>query len=344
MSGWRAVPLLSVLAAAGCGGTTPTPVHDVDAVVFYDENGNGVPDTNETARVPGAQLIVLGAGITAETAPATGLAVLRSVPEGDWAVGVNNNILPPYYKVGSAVALHVPQTDTAMIPATLPIGSNVPNRYMAFGDSITDGEGATDEIGYRGILEQRLRDHFGKAEMVDAAVGGTSSLGGAERIRRVLRSDTPAYTIILYGTNDWVDPVCQTDACFTVDSLRSIIQSARAANSLPILGTIPPGNPAFPQVPPERLQWISQMNDQIRVMARQEGVPLADDWQGFINAGDLTQLFVDHVHPNDRGHAIIAEAFFTAITQASTQTATMSTAAGGAGSEAPGLEPQAEVP
>ena len=36
----------------------------------------------------------------------------------------------------------------------------------------------------------------------------------------------PAYTLILYGTNDWVE--CQGAVpCITIDSLRTIVQTVR---------------------------------------------------------------------------------------------------------------------
>ncbi len=48
-------------------------------------------------------------------------------------------------------------------------------------------------------------------------------------------------------------------------------------------------------------------------MARQECAFLADTYQAFLQQGDLTKLFSDHVHPNDAGYRIIAQTFFEAI-------------------------------
>jgi hypothetical protein len=36
-------------------------------------------------------------------------------------------------------------------------------------------------------------------------------------------------------------------------------------------------------------------------------------FQGFMKQPDLSKLFSDHIHPNDAGYAIIADAFFEAI-------------------------------
>jgi lysophospholipase L1-like esterase len=50
-------------------------------------------------------------------------------------------------------------------------------------------------------------------------------------------------------------------------------------------------------------------------MARQEGAALADIHAVFLREGNLRSLFVDHIHPNDRGYEIMAAEFFRAISQ-----------------------------
>src|SRR5207302_794617 len=83
--------------------------------------------------------------------------------------------------------------------------------------------------------------------------------------------------------------------------------------------TIPPANPAIPQkVPPERNQWVSQEDVLIRALAREQGAALADIEAAFLSVAgsNLSQLFSDHIHPNDRGYGIIAGAFFAGISQA----------------------------
>jgi hypothetical protein len=57
------------------------------------------------------------------------------------------------------------------------------------------------------------------------------------------------------------------------------------------------------------------MDVRIRDMARAEGALLADPEPLFLGAPDLTQLYVDHIHPNDAGYELMAQAFFTAITR-----------------------------
>src|SRR5207237_357973 len=68
-------------------------------------------------------------------------------------------------------------------------------------------------------------------------------------------------------------------------------------------------------VPPQRNDWVSAADVEIRTMAAQEGAVLADVETSMLAAAgdDLGQLFVDHLHPNARGQQIIADTFFNAI-------------------------------
>jgi lysophospholipase L1-like esterase len=151
--------------------------------------------------------------------------------------------------------------------------------------------------------------------VIDEGISGTRSDAGAERIGGSLNRERPAYTLILYGTNDWNRAECKTDfPCYTIDSLRSMIGAVKATRSLPFLATIPPANPEV-GAGAERNDWVARMNDLIRPMARQEGAVLVDVHAAFLRAGTLSDLFADHVHPNDRGYQILADEFFRAITQ-----------------------------
>jgi lysophospholipase L1-like esterase len=201
------------------------------------------------------------------------------------------------------------------VPVVLDIGRNRANRYLAFGDSITSGVGGGG-FDYPGILAADLRTHLGEAAVVNAGDPGTKSYQGEGRLARELSIHRPAFTLILYGTNDWNDGPCRNDfACQTVSALRSMILQAREAGSNPILGTIPPVNPAFlDRGATERNIWVTRMNEEVRAMARDEGVAVAEVHGDLVDQPSLRDLFTDHVHPNADGYQIIARSFWDAIT------------------------------
>jgi lysophospholipase L1-like esterase len=316
--------LLPVVLLAACGGGTspvappspPLPSYTVVVTVFYDENGNGTADAAEVGRVPGVEVEI--AGHTGRSDRANGRAVIEGVPQGSHPVTVRAASLPPFYdRVASATVMaQSPQTagTDVFFPLTLTIGRNRPNVYMAFGDSITDGDGARTTEGYRDVLQEQLQQYFNRGTVVNEAIAGTRSDRGADRIGESLMHSRPAYSLILYGTNDWNRLECKVEfPCFTVSSLRAMIASARALESLPVIATIIPINPGDAQAP-ERNEWVARMNDLIRPMVRQERAVLADLHAAFLKDPDARQLFSDRLHPNDQGYRVIAAEYFRAIT------------------------------
>jgi lysophospholipase L1-like esterase len=281
----------------------------VTAVVYYDEDGSGAPDAGEDARL--GHVTVSVGGRMARSDVATGRAVVNDVPAGTQTAELR--VLLPFFRPGSPVSVSVPASADVMLAATLPIGSNQPHVYMAFGDSITVGDGSRNSAGYVVPLERSLRGFFGEATVVNQGQSGTRSPAGASRIGGTLRRTQAAYTLILYGTNDWNE--CGTSVpCFTIDSLRAIVEKTKQLQSLPVLATLPPVNPDVPGAE-ARNNWVSRMNELIRDLAVEQGALLVDIEAAFRSEPNLVALYSDNIHPNDRGYAIIAETFFAAITQ-----------------------------
>ncbi len=339
----RLTALLLPLALTACGGggnpaapPLPGEVHSLEVVVFYDENANGRLDSTELGRVPGVTVGV--AGRSARSAILTGQATLSGLPGGQQSLAVRADSLPPFYVAPAPLAVEVPSSSVVPVPITLPIRGNVPNRYMAFGDSITVGDGSSDKQGYPPLLEDLLRQHFGAGQLVNEGVDGTRTDAGAARIGASLARQQPAFTLIHYGTNDW-NKCANIEVCppLTAENLRSMVQQVKNTGGLPVLATIIPVNVGYDErVPPQRNEYVAAQDRLIRDVATQENALLVDLESAFYKAGgnDLSQLFSDHVHPNDRGYEIMASEFFKAL----------STSAGGGASAAAWSEPALVLP
>jgi lysophospholipase L1-like esterase len=319
----RSIAVACGLAAAACGGGStpggpsdpPVPTHSVAVTVFYDQNANGQLDAGENSRVPGVD-VVIGTG-SGTSASGTGLANVTGIREGALSLGVRPESLPAYYQAPSPAPIQVPGATEARIGLTLPIGENHPSLYLGVGDSITAGDGSSDGQGYRVKLQNLLGPYFARAEVQTRGRQGDSSAETAEVMRRTLRDHDPAYTLVLLGTNDWHDQTCQQygpPECFTIDSLRKIVDDIKDWRSLPVLATIPPANPL--NTTSAREAFYDQTNALIKALAREENVVLADLNADFKAAGSLSALYDDDVHPNDAGYQVLAQGWFKAITRA----------------------------
>ncbi len=320
-----AVSSLLLLPACSSGGGAPTvptppppPTYTVNALVFYDENGNGTLDGDEFIRVPGVKIV---SGSASGVTIAGGITQVTGNLAGTQNFIADVETLPPGFVPGAPVPVVVPPTSDVPVPVpiTLPIGDNSPNRYMGYGDSITIGrDGSSDGLGYRAKLEDRLNFFWGgEHEVVSRGVDGSKSNSGVGRIDFSLNRERPAYALIHYGTNDWNDRDCRVvgPPCFTIPSLTAIIQTAKGRQTIPVLATIIPVNVNFDaRVPQSRQDWVHGMDEEIRALAEREGAILADMEPAFLADPDLRSLFYDHVHPNDKGYGLMADVWFRAIT------------------------------
>jgi len=327
MSKRASLLLLLTVASAACGGggptspdggggasPTPPPGSPVSGYLFYDENGNGIADPNETVRFPSVGVAIGG---QSATTAAGGRFSITSVPNGAQTGQARTETLPAYF-TATTINVTVPATGDVAVPVRLLLGSrNQPNVYLAFGDSITAGEGSSDDQGYLSWLNAQLRSFWGKASMENDGAPGTRSNAGRSRLPGSLATYRPAYALILYGTNDWNEPECRdAPPCYTIDSLRSMIEDTKSAGAWPIVATIPPVNPQYTDhEPTERNAWVKSMNDLVRSMAASEKAPVADVYADFMKQSSLPPLYSDFLHPNDAGYQIVAQAFFRAITQ-----------------------------
>ena len=281
------------------------------AIVFYDKNANGTMEPSDHA-IPDVDVVI--AGKTGRSVTVTGAATIANVPAGAQQVTLRAESLPPFFGAGALPSVQVPgDGQPVRIGLTLPIGHNRPDVYVAFGDSITRGENVAPSQTYPTRLQARLIAHFGDAFVNNRGGDATNTFEAIERFRRNVPANEPAYTLILYGTNDWHDPVCQqnTPQCHTVSNLRTIVRSVKAEGSLPFLATIIPVNPALNGQ--GRNDWVDGTNVQLKAMAQAEGAFLVDLNQAFKNQPSQPALFDDGVHPNAAGYEIIAQGFFEAI-------------------------------
>ena len=316
----RSAALLALcVAAAACGGSgspsapaapPPPPGSSVTFILFYDEDADAVADAGEVGRVPDVEVGI--GGRTARSETRTGRAVVTGVQEGSYTVTVRSETLPPYYERGAPVSVQVPVGDGSQtfVPLVVPIGGNNPGQYVAFGDSITRGDGDTAG-GYPARLQAMLNGHFGYALVRNRGADATNSYEALERLDRNLFND--AFALILYGTNDWQIAGCQDmpSTCPTVENLRIVVRRVKAVGTLPFLATLPPVNPA---INGDRNLWVEAINGGIKVMAAEEDAVLVDLYQAFQNqGGDLSRFFADEVHPNDAGYDVIANGFFEAV-------------------------------
>jgi len=199
--------------------------------------------------------------------------------------------------------------------AQFDFGANSPRTVDAFGDSITFGVleerkiglGLTTSNNYPNDLQKMLQKLDPAWRVINRGVGGEQVQDGAPRISVVLPFDKPGYILIMEGTNNASS--CD-DPSYIANYLHSMVSSAKANKTIPILGTIPPNF----RTPTCTQDVIDQTNTLIRAIAASEGIVLAEIFDGMNNRALFGQgPDSDPLHPNDQGYAVMAGIWYNAL-------------------------------
>jgi lysophospholipase L1-like esterase len=178
------------------------------------------------------------------------------------------------------------------------VGDNNADVYVAIGDSITDGNNGGGDP-----YPPRLAAITGKT-VINHARQDMSAGGGAGAIGGLLASDKPAAVLFMLGAVDIIGGQ-GTDAI--IGNLRSIIQQAKANQTVPVIATLTPM--LYSHEP-----WngkVQKLNEAIRDLAGSEGARLVDLASAFGDGEGL--ILPDGLHPNEAGNQRMAEAFADAL-------------------------------
>jgi acyl-CoA thioesterase-1 len=164
-----------------------------------------------------------------------------------------------------------------------------PLRVLAFGDSLSAGFRLPAQAAFPAVLEARLRKDGYDAHVVNAAVSGDTTTGGAARLSYALR-DGADLMILELGANDMLRGV---DPAATRANLEKIVAACEAKGVKVLLaGMIATANfgeddkKAFDSIYP--------------TLARERGLTLYPFFlEGVVN--DKSMVLVDGLHPSPAG-------------------------------------------
>jgi acyl-CoA thioesterase-1 len=175
--------------------------------------------------------------------------------------------------------------------------SDVESKTIIFyGDSITAGYGVGTEFAFPKLIESQLDKNGLDAEVINAGLSGETSAGGLTRIDWILNRKFDVFVLEL-GANDGLRglPVDETSK-----NLQSIIDKVKA--KYPGTHIILAGMMVPPNMGPEYSKAFEGIYPRLAKSNELELIPfLLKDVAGI---EELNQP--DGIHPNVRGHKIIA--------------------------------------
>jgi lysophospholipase L1-like esterase len=191
-----------------------------------------------------------------------------------------------------------------------------PLRYIAFGDSLTEGVGDTGESEDKGWpfrLEDLLQEAGYDLEVLNRGLGGENTPEGLTRIPGVLLEGGDLI-FIMEGTNDVSKRISAETTRF---NLKEMANKAKEKGFEVVLATVIPRYPDA-EVDADNIA-NKRMNELIRDLAGQTKRDLVDTFEIFGQAPDrFRQLYAklskDPVgHLNPQGYDLMAQSFFDVL-------------------------------
>lgn len=196
-------------------------------------------------------------------------------------------------KTVTTIAILILLADS-VIASTLPKTEKNPNNTNAFpdiqrllvvGDSLSAGFGLAPNEGWTSILKQRLADEY-HVNVINASISGETTLGGMNRIQKLLEQHSPSVVIIELGGNDGLRGLPLADM---KDNLRRIITTLQKRNIRILLVGM--------KLPPNYgKQYTREFYDVYIQLAKEYNVALVPFMlEGIANNWDMMQA--DGIHP-----------------------------------------------
>jgi lysophospholipase L1-like esterase len=203
-----------------------------------------------------------------------------------------------------------------LIP-TLAAAQTAPRKYLAFGDSITEGRGddpTRAALGYPPRLEVLLQTAGVSATVLNRGLGGERTPDALSRIDSVIAEGSPGdYLLLMEGTNDISRAISTETTIFNLDEMA---RRAEVKNLLALHATV------IPRKPDAKVDANNIVNDalngSIRNLAGVRQRREADPYEVFRTTPNTFSFYVvaadDPVgHPNAAGYDILARVFFNAL-------------------------------
>ncbi|MFU8781245.1 MAG: SGNH/GDSL hydrolase family protein [Kiritimatiellia bacterium] len=172
-------------------------------------------------------------------------------------------------------------------------GQNNPDLYLCFGDSMTQGVGGVTPY------PRYLSDFLGKP-VINQGRAGESVEEGLARLGSVLDRHKPGFCLIMHGVNDIIH---SGSPARIAETIRSMIQVAKARNVLPAVSTITP----FVGKREVFNGSVEAANELIRAVAKEEDVRLVDCAR--VIRGRQDYVLDDGLHYSEAGSMAVAAAW-----------------------------------
>lgn len=193
--------------------------------------------------------------------------------------------------------------------ADRPAGNTAPQpsyrgTIIAVGDSLTAGLGVAEKDAWPALVARELAEDGFNWQVINAGISGETSSGMLGRIKWIA-AQRPDIVILATGANDGLRGI---PPAVIRENISKAVEMLKQSNITVVLA----GMQIVQNLGPEYTNEFAAVYPEV---AAEHGVPLIPFLLENV-AGEPSRNQADAIHPNEAGHAIIAETVYPSILQA----------------------------
>lgn len=171
-------------------------------------------------------------------------------------------------------------------------------KFVFLGDSLTEGYGVSQESAFPSLIQEKVTKDKLNWKMISSGSSGSTSASTLSRLKWIAK-EKPDYVMILMGSNDGLRGFAIDDI---EKNLVAALKWAQENKIKIILGAL--------QMPPNYgAEYAKKYQQLYPKLATRFNIPLAPFLLDEV-AGHKELNQADGIHPNEKGHQIIAENFY----------------------------------
>lgn len=179
--------------------------------------------------------------------------------------------------------------------------TTAPKKFVILGDSLTEGYGVAQTAAFPALLQKKVDADKLNWKVISSGSSGSTSASGLQRIKWIAK-DKPDVVLVLLGSNDGLRGLKVEE---TEKNLNDTIDWAKKNNITVALGQL--------HVPPNYgKDYEKKFSAVYAKVASKNKVQLAPFLLEKV-AGEKDLNLADGIHPNEKGHQIVAENLYPFI-------------------------------
>lgn len=181
------------------------------------------------------------------------------------------------------------------------MGADAPRQtHIVFlGDSLTDGFGVNREDTWVALLEEKLKQDYQNFRITNAGVSGATTSSGVQKLKWFNLRDKPDIVVLSLGSNDGLRGIMPGDSRKNLVKMVEYCQ----LNQIKVVLTGQKIPPSYGRA------YALDFEEIFEVVAVRYRIPFYPFLLDGV-AGDSGMNLPDGIHPNEEGHAEIAERFY----------------------------------